>query len=106
ASQTGRESGAAPRDRRAPAPFARDALPSGCAGGSRHKPALNVSAPADIQGGDAVADERPSGVSDALSVRSYERIAISRGITIVDQALPVLRGHSRPRQQVAVSPAG
>jgi len=29
-----------------------------------------VSAPADIQGGDAVAEERPSGVSDALSVRS------------------------------------
>ena len=69
-SQIGREIGAAPLDHRPPAPFARDALPSGCAGGSRHKPALNVSAPADIQGGDAVADERPSGVSDALSVRT------------------------------------
>src|SRR5512135_562622 len=45
-------------------------LPSGSVGGNRHEPALNVSAPADIQGGDAVADERPSGVSDALSVRS------------------------------------
>src|SRR5262249_58508793 len=49
----------------------------GCAGGSRHKPALNVSAPADIQGGDAVADERPSGVSDALSVRTYVRLGSS-----------------------------
>src|SRR5262245_44764584 len=36
----------------------------------------------------------------------YERIAISRGITIVDQPLLVLRGHSRPVNQVAFSPAG
>ena len=45
-------------------------LPSGSAGRNCHGLALKVSAPADIQGGDAVADERPSGVSDALSVRS------------------------------------
>jgi hypothetical protein len=40
-------------------------------GRNRHESASKVSAPTDIQGGDAVADERPSGVSDALSVRKY-----------------------------------
>ena len=45
-------------------------LPSGSAGWNRHKSASKVSAPADIQGGDVVADERPSGLSDALSVRT------------------------------------
>src|SRR5512142_1795377 len=47
-------------------------LPSGSEGGNRHELAMNVSALADIQGGDAVAAERPSGVSDALSVRKLE----------------------------------
>jgi hypothetical protein len=46
-------------------------LPSGSGGGNRHEPALNVSAPADIQGGDAVAGERPFGLSDALADRTY-----------------------------------
>src|SRR5262245_39837523 len=35
-----------------------------------------------------------------------ERIAASRGSTIVDQPLLVLRGHSRPVNQVAFSPDG
>ena len=41
------------------------------AGWNRPKSALEVSVPADIRGGDAVADETPSRVSDALSVRNY-----------------------------------
>src|SRR6516164_4731199 len=48
-------------------------LPSGCAAGDRHEPTSDVSAPADIQGGDAVADERLSGVSDALADRKLSR---------------------------------
>jgi hypothetical protein len=54
-------------------------LPSGSEGGNRQEPAMNVSALADIQGGDAVAAERPSGVSDALSVRSYGDL-----LTVID----------------------
>src|SRR5262249_27460089 len=37
---------------------------------NRHDAVPKVSVPSAIQGGDAVADETPSGVSDALSVRS------------------------------------
>ena len=44
-------------------------LPTGNAGRNRHEPASKVSAPADIQGGDAVSDGKPFGRSDALSVR-------------------------------------
>src|SRR5262245_52753699 len=47
------------------------AIPPGCAGMNRHEPALDVSAPTDIQGGDEVADQRPTRVSDVLSVRNY-----------------------------------
>ncbi len=36
---------------------------------NRHESASKVAAPADIQGGDAVADEEPPGLSDALAVR-------------------------------------
>src|SRR6516165_9449504 len=61
-SQISREIGAAPLDHRPLAPSARDALPPACAGGSRHEPASNVSVPADIQGGDAVSEETPSGL--------------------------------------------
>ena len=45
-------------------------LPTGNAGRNRHEPASKVSAPADIQGGDAVSDGKPFGRSDALSVRT------------------------------------
>src|SRR5512135_2159406 len=45
-------------------------LPTGRAGWNRHQPASQVSVPAAIRGGDAVAEEGPSGVSDALSARS------------------------------------
>ena len=45
-------------------------LPTGNAGRNRHEPASKVSAPADIQGGDAVSDGKPFGRSDALSVRN------------------------------------
>src|SRR5262249_28967005 len=38
---------------------------------NRHQAAPNVSVPADVQGGDAVAVETPSVLNDALSVRSY-----------------------------------
>src|SRR5512135_2554870 len=50
-------------------------LPTGNAGRNRHESASKVSAPAAIQGGDAVADERPSGLSDALSVRTMGNIS-------------------------------
>jgi hypothetical protein len=46
-------------------------LLSGRGAGDRHEPALGLSDPADIQGGDAVANERPSRVSDTLSVRTH-----------------------------------
>ena len=45
-------------------------LPTGNAGRNRHEPASKVSAPADIQGGDAVSDGKPFGRSDAVSVRT------------------------------------
>src|SRR5689334_9581856 len=38
--------------------------------------------------------------------KRYEKIAASRGIRIVDQPVLVLRGHSRPINQVAFSPDG
>src|SRR5262245_29499177 len=47
------------------------ALPAGPVGRNRHQPLSKVSAPADIQGGDEVAEERPSGLNDVLSVRRY-----------------------------------
>jgi WD40 repeat protein len=43
---------------------------------------------------------------DAILRKRYEKIAASRGITIVDQPLLVLRGHTRPVNQVAFSPDG
>src|SRR5512135_3709395 len=46
-------------------------LPTGRAASNRHQPASHVSVPADIRGGDAVAEEGPSRVSDALSARTY-----------------------------------
>src|SRR4051794_8523824 len=45
-------------------------LATGSAVSDRHQPAPQVSARADIQRGNAVAAERRSGVSDALSVRT------------------------------------
>jgi hypothetical protein len=45
-------------------------LPKGCAGWNCHQLAPKVSVPADIHGGDAVAEGRHSEVHDALSVRS------------------------------------
>src|SRR5262245_22568135 len=43
---------------------------------------------------------------DEVLRRRYERIAASRGTTVVDQPLLVLRGHTRPVNQVAFSPDG
>jgi len=42
--------------------------PAGCGGQNRHQSAQKVAVPADIPGGDAVADKIPSGLNDALSV--------------------------------------
>src|SRR5512135_2010438 len=44
-------------------------LPTASAGWDRHQLAANVSVPADIRGGDEVAEETPSVLSDQLSVR-------------------------------------
>jgi hypothetical protein len=41
-----------------------------CAGWNLHQSAPKVPVPADIQGGDVVAEGRPSEVHDALSVRN------------------------------------
>ena len=46
-------------------------LPKGCAGWNCHQLAPRVSDPADIHGGNAVAEGRHSEVHDALSVRTY-----------------------------------
>ena len=46
-------------------------LPTASAGWNRHQLAANVSVPAAIRGGDEVAEETPSELSDQLSVRSY-----------------------------------
>src|SRR5512135_813224 len=46
-------------------------LQTGKAGWSRHQPASKVAVPADIHGGDAVAENYPSELSDALAVRNY-----------------------------------
>src|SRR5512135_1739684 len=46
-----------------------NSLPTGDARRNRPESASKVSAPADIQGGEAVAEETPSGLNDALSVR-------------------------------------
>src|SRR5262249_47514958 len=43
---------------------------------------------------------------DAILRQRYETIAASRGITIVEQPLLVLRGHTPPVNQVAFSPDG
>jgi len=45
-------------------------LQMGKAGWSRHQPASKVAVPADIHGGNAVVENYPSELSDALSVRS------------------------------------
>ena len=45
-------------------------LQMGKAGWSRHQPASKVAVPADIHGGNAVAENYPSELSDALSVRT------------------------------------
>jgi hypothetical protein len=44
--------------------------PTGNAGRNRHVLASKVSAPADIQEGDEVAEETPSGLHDELSART------------------------------------
>ena len=50
------------------------ATPStGNAGRNRHESASIVSAPADIQGGDEVTVETPSGLNDELSVRTMSK---------------------------------
>ena len=46
-------------------------LPTASARWNRHQLAANVSVPADFRGGDEVAEETPSDLSDQLSVRSY-----------------------------------
>ena len=46
-------------------------LPKGCAGWNCHQLAPRVSDPADIHGGNAVAEGRHSEVHDELSVRTY-----------------------------------
>jgi WD40 repeat protein len=43
---------------------------------------------------------------DEILRQRFEKIAASRGVTIVDEPLLVLRGHTRPVKQVAFSPAG
>src|SRR5512135_3735786 len=48
-----------------------NSLPTGDASRNRPESASKVSAPADIQGGEAVAEETQSGLNDALSVRNY-----------------------------------
>ena len=45
-------------------------LPTASAGWNRHQLAANVSVPATIRGGDQVAEETPSELSDQLSVRT------------------------------------
>jgi len=45
-------------------------LPTGDTGWNRHESASKLSALTAIHGGDAVADERPSGLSDALADRT------------------------------------
>jgi hypothetical protein len=45
-------------------------LPTASAGWNRHQLAANVSVPAAIRGGDQVAEETPSELSDQLSVRT------------------------------------
>jgi hypothetical protein len=45
-------------------------LQTGKAGWSRHQLALKAVVPGDIHGGDAVAENYPSELSDALSVRT------------------------------------
>ena len=69
-------------------------LPSGSVNGNRHEPELDVSAPADIQGGDAVADERPSGVSDALSVRTYPAGSVGAAMNLSQPGLRIPRASS------------
>src|SRR5208337_872979 len=97
-SQIGRKTSATLLDHRPPAPFARTApLPTGSVGGNRHEPALNVSAPADIQGGDAVAEERPSGVSDALSVRREDVAFLKFGSLAAERTDTDWPCHNAPR---------
>jgi hypothetical protein len=51
------------------------ALPADSVGRNLHQPLSKVSAPADIHGGDEVAEERPSGLNDVLSVRTMQYYA-------------------------------
>src|SRR5512135_3146922 len=46
-------------------------LPTGDGAWNRHQPAPKVAVPADIHGGNAVAENYPSGLSDELAVRTY-----------------------------------
>src|SRR5512135_772162 len=54
-------------------------LQTGKAGWSRHQPASKVAVPADIHGGDAVAENYPSELSDALAVRNMALPFLSAG---------------------------
>src|SRR5208337_1345421 len=51
-------------------------LQMGKAGWSRHQPASKVAVPADIHGGNAVAENYPSELSDALSVRTLRLVRL------------------------------
>ena len=57
-------------------------LPKGCAGWNCHQLAPRVSDPADIHGGNAVADGRHSEVHDELSVRTYIAIIEPNAIAV------------------------
>jgi hypothetical protein len=79
-------------------------LPGRGAGEKLRRSAAQVSVPADIRGGNAVAEERPSGLHDALSVRKkgkcfycFDDIGVqdqALGVADVDHFFPhVLKSH-------------
>ena len=59
-----------PRRTTGPVGSALASLPTGLAGRNRPLPVSEVSAPADIRGGDVVAEERTFGLNDVLSART------------------------------------
>jgi hypothetical protein len=73
-------------------------LPTRGAGENLHHSASHVSVLADIRGGDVVAEERPSGLHDALSVRKYPgpQARASNQLHEIDRVGPVsLKGRGR-----------
>ena len=64
-------------------------LSTGDGAWSRHQPAPKVAVPAAIHGGDAVVENYPSGLSDALAVRNFTlllnfRQALTTGEELVE----------------------